>query len=167
MKKTIYLAGGCFWGVDAYFNQLKGILETEAGYANGNSVKTTYEKLKITDHAETVKLIYDDEKISLSDILEYFYYIIDPFSINKQGNDIGRQYRSGIYSKDKKDLEEARNFLEKKQREENQKIQVEIEELKHYLKAEEYHQDYLKKHPNGYCHINLMDLPDLSKLQEN
>ena len=93
--------------------------------------------------------------------MEYIYYIIDPFSINKQGNDIGRQYRSGIFSKDEKDLEFAKEFLEEKQKNEERKIQIQVEKLKNYIKAEEYHQDYLKKNPNGYCHVNLLDRPDL------
>ncbi|MDU2559052.1 peptide-methionine (S)-S-oxide reductase MsrA [Anaerococcus prevotii] len=160
MKQTIYLAGGCFWGVDAYFKQLKGVEKTQAGYANGLTEDTFYENLKNSDHAETVKVIYEDEEISLEKLLEYFYHIIDPFSINKQGGDMGRQYRTGIYSEDRKILEEVRKFLEEKQKNEEEKIQVEVEKLKNYIKAEEYHQDYLKKNPNGYCHVNLLDRPD-------
>lgn len=160
MKQTIYLAGGCFWGVDAYFKQLEGVEKTEAGYANGLTEDTFYENLKNSDHAETVKVTYEDEEISLEKLLEYFYYIIDPFSINKQGGDMGRQYRTGIYSEDRKILEEVRKFLEEKQKNEEGKIQVEVEKLKNFIKAEEYHQDYLKKNPNGYCHVNLLDRPD-------
>ncbi|WP_306483512.1 peptide-methionine (S)-S-oxide reductase MsrA [Anaerococcus sp.] len=162
MKQTIYLAGGCFWGVDAYFKQLEGVEKTEAGYANGLTEDTFYENLKNSDHAETVKVTYEDEEISLEKLLEYFYYIIDPFSINKQGGDMGRQYRTGIYSEDRKILEEARKFLEEKQKNEEEKIQVEVEKLKNFIKAEEYHQDYLKKNPDGYCHVNLLDRPDFN-----
>ncbi|ACV28602.1 Peptide methionine sulfoxide reductase msrA/msrB [Anaerococcus prevotii] len=162
MKQTIYLAGGCFWGVDAYFKQLEGVEKTQAGYANGLTEDTFYENLKNSDHAETVKVTYEDEEISLEKLLEYFYYIIDPFSINKQGGDLGRQYRTGIYSEDRKILEEVRKFLEEKQKNEEEKIQVEVEKLKNYIKAEEYHQDYLKKNPNGYCHVNLLDRPDFN-----
>lgn len=162
MKQTVYLAGGCFWGVDAYFKQLEGVEKTEAGYANGLTEDTFYENLKNSDHAETVKVTYEDEEISLEKLLEYFYYIIDPFSINKQGGDMGRQYRTGIYSEDRKILEEVRKFLEEKQKNEEGKIQVEVEKLKNFIKAEEYHQDYLKKNPNGYCHVNLLDRPDFN-----
>ena len=162
MKQTIYLAGGCFWGVDAYFKQLEGVEKTQAGYANGLTEDTFYENLKNSDHAETVKVTYEDEEISLEKLLEYFYYIIDPFSINKQSGDMGRQYRTGIYSEDRKILEEVRKFLEEKQKNEEEKIQVEVEKLKNYIKAEEYHQDYLKKNPNGYCHVNLLDRPDFN-----
>lgn len=161
MKQTIYLAGGCFWGVDAYFKNLDGIIETEVGYANGKTEDTFYENLKNSDHVETVKITYDDEKISLDKILDYFYYIVDPFSINKQGGDRGRQYRTGIYSKEEDKLDKARMFLEEKQKGEKEKIQIEVEELKNYVKAEEYHQDYLKKNPDGYCHINLSDIPTI------
>ena len=161
MKQTIYLAGGCFWGVDAYFKNIEGVVETEAGYANGKTTDTFYEKLKNTDHAETVKVTYDDSLTSLSKLLEYFYYIIDPFSIDKQGADTGRQYRTGIYATDKNTLEEVESFIEDKQKDEDKKIQIEVEEIKNYIKAEEYHQDYLKKNPNGYCHVNLLDVPEV------
>lgn len=162
MKQTIYLAGGCFWGVDAYFKQIEGVEKTQAGYANGLTEDTFYENLKNSDHAETVKVVYEDEEISLEKLLEYFYYIIDPFSINKQGGDMGRQYRTGIYSEDGKTLEKVRKFLEEKQKNEEEQIQVEVEKLKNYIKAEEYHQDYLKKNPNGYCHVNLLDRPNFN-----
>lgn len=161
MKQTIYLAGGCFWGVDAYYKNIEGVVETEAGYANGKTTETFYENLKNSDHAETVKVTYDDSLITLSKLLEYFYYIIDPFSVNKQGADTGRQYRTGIYATDKATLEEVERFIENKQKDEDQKIQIEVEDLKNYIKAEEYHQDYLKKNPNGYCHVNLLDIPEV------
>lgn len=161
MKQTIYLAGGCFWGVDAYFKNIEGVTETEVGYANGNTTETFYENLKNTDHAETVKVTYDDSLICLSKLLEYFYYIVDPFSVDKQGADIGRQYRTGIYATDKNTLEEVESFIEDKQKDEDKKIQIEVEEIKNYIIAEEYHQDYLKKNPNGYCHVNLLDVPEV------
>lgn len=161
MKKIIYLAGGCFWGVDAYFNNLEGVIETETGYANGNSKETYYENLKKSDHAETVKVTYDDEIISLEKLLNYFYYIVDPFSINKQGGDMGRQYRTGIYSNDEKTLGEIKKFIDNKQKNEKEEIKIEVDKLKNYVKAEEYHQDYIKKNPKGYCHVNLTDVPNL------
>ena len=161
MKQTIYLAGGCFWGVDAYFKNIGGVVETEVGYTNGNTTETYYENLKNSDHAETVKVTYDDSLITLSKLLEYFYYIVDPFSVNKQGADTGRQYRTGIYATDKTKLEEVESFIDNKQKDEDQKIQIEVEEIKNYIKAEEYHQDYLKKNPNGYCHVNLLDVPEV------
>ncbi|WP_299034043.1 peptide-methionine (S)-S-oxide reductase MsrA [uncultured Anaerococcus sp.] len=159
--KDIYLAGGCFWGVDAYLGGLDGVVSTEAGYANGKTETTTYEDLYKTDFAETVKVSFDEEKISLREILEHFYYIINPFSLNKQGNDVGRQYRTGIFSDDKSDLGFVRDFLEEKQKLTDKKILVEVEPLKTYVKAEDYHQDYLKKNPNGYCHIDLGDVLEI------
>ena len=156
--KEIYLAGGCFWGVDAYFSNLDGVISTECGYANGITSSTTYEELYKTDFAETVKVEFDEEMIFLNDILEHFYYIVDPFSVNKQGNDRGRQYRTGIYSKNESDLEFVKSFLRKKQEKSDKKIAIEVEKLKKYVVAEDYHQDYLKKNPNGYCHIDLSDV---------
>jgi peptide-methionine (S)-S-oxide reductase len=161
MIKELYLAGGCFWGVEAYFKSIEGIVETKVGYSNGKTDNTTYEKVSETDHAETVYIKYDDSIISLDKILEYLYHIVDPFSINKQGNDKGRQYRTGIYSKDQNTLEIAKEFISKKQKEENQEIQIEVEILKNFIPAEEYHQNYLEKNPDGYCHINLNDKPNI------
>ncbi|WP_394018653.1 peptide-methionine (S)-S-oxide reductase MsrA [Anaerococcus cruorum] len=145
MIKEIYLAGGCFWGVEAYFKEIEGVVDTEVGYANGKTEQTTYEEVPATDHAETVRIKYDDELISLEKLLEYLYYIIDPFSVDKQGNDRGRQYRTGIYSTNVEDLEKAREFLDKKQANEDNEIKVEVEELKNFIVAEDYHQDYLEK----------------------
>ena len=153
MIKDIYLAGGCFWGVDAYFEKIDGIVSTESGYANGKTKDTTYEDISLTGHVETVKVSYDENKISLSDIFEHYYHIIDPFSLNRQANDIGSQYRTGIYSKDPDVLKEARSFLDVKQAGEDRKIMVEVEPLNNYRKAEDYHQDYLAKNPTGYCQI--------------
>ena len=162
MIKEIYLAGGCFWGVEAYFKQIDGVVDTEVGYANGRSKETNYQKVALTDHAETVHIEYDAEIISLEKLLEYLYYIIDPFSVNRQGNDIGRQYRTGVYSKDIRDLEKTKDFIKSKQEKADKEIRVEVEELKNFIIAEDYHQDYLDKNPRGYCHINLNDRPDLS-----
>lgn len=157
----VYLAGGCFWGVEAYFSNLDGVVKTEVGYANGKTASTTYEELKVTGFAETVKVSFDEEIISLNEIFEHFYYIIDPTSLNKQGNDVGSQYRTGIYSRSEAILKAARNFLNIKQENEKEKILVEVKVLNNYIRAEEYHQDYLKKNPAGYCHINLDDVLEI------
>ncbi|WP_434343782.1 peptide-methionine (R)-S-oxide reductase MsrB [Mycoplasma sp. 06067-C1-B144P-99-0482-3] len=154
MNKVIYLAGGCFWGVEAYFSKLKGVINAENGYANGISEKTKYYSLSKTLHAETVKVTYDSNQISLEELLVHYFRIINPVSLNKQGNDVGPQYRTGVYYtdiNDKKVIELV--FLEyKKQYDE---FYVELEELKNYMTAEDYHQDYLDKNPTGYCHVNL------------
>ena len=157
----VYLAGGWFWGVEAYFSNLDGVIKTEVGYANGKTATTTYEELKVTGFAETVKVSFDEEIISLNEIFEHFYYIIDPTSLNKQGNDVGSQYRTGIYSRSEAILKAARNFLNIKQENEKEKIMVEVKVLNNYIRAEEYHQDYLKKNPAGYCHINLDDILEI------
>lgn len=151
---NIYLAGGCFWGLEEYFKRIDGIVETEVGYANGKSDETDYNKLKETDHAETVKLTYDKSIISLDEILLRYFKVIDPTSINKQGNDIGRQYRTGVYYTNKSDIETIERIFDYEEQLHG-KLEVEKEALRNFIKAEDYHQDYLEKTPSGYCHINL------------
>ncbi len=151
--KEIYLAAGCFWGNESYFKKVVGIKDTEVGYANGTTDVATYETIRATDHAETLKIVYDISKISLEEILLHFFRIIDPLSVNKQGGDHGRQYRTGIYYKDESDLPiimKVYNYYEKKLG----KLAVEVCPLKNFVEAEEYHQDFLDKNPTGYCHIN-------------
>ncbi len=152
--RKIYLAGGCFWGVEGYFNKIGGIYKTTVGYANGKTEYTSYERLKETDHAETIELVYDISKISLIEILLHYFRIIDPKSVNKQGNDVGRQYRTAIFYIDNFSKKIVNRFVEKKI-EEIGEIAVIVEELKNFIMAENYHQDYLEKNPFGYCHINL------------
>ena len=154
-QRIIYLAGGCFWGLEAYMERIQGVTDAVSGYANGKGDTTNYQLLHATDHAETVKVTYDPNKISLDKLLQYYFRVIDPTSINKQGNDRGRQYRTGIYYQNEQDkavIEAALKTLQSKYQE---PIQIEVEPLKNYVKAEEYHQDYLKKNPNGYCHIDI------------
>lgn len=153
--KKIYLAGGCFWGVQGYFKNLLGIEKTSVGYANGKTDITDYNSIKSTDHVEAVEIEYNQDIIRLEEILLRLFKIIDPFSLNKQGNDIGRQYRTGIYYTDSKDIkviEKVCKYIEEKNQ---KKIAVEVEKLNMYILAEDYHQDYLDKNPKGYCHINL------------
>lgn len=154
--KVIYLAGGCFWGTEAYLKKIKGIVKTVVGYANGDSDETNYEIVSRTDHAETVKIYYDFSRISLTEILLHYFRIINPKSINRQGNDIGRQYRTGIYwdEEDTNSKEIVKDFIEYEE-EKIGKVAVEISLIKNFVKAEDYHQDYLDKNPNGYCHVNL------------
>ena len=154
-QRIIYLAGGCFWGLEAYMERIQGVIDAVSGYANGKGDTTNYQLLHATDHAETVKVTYDPNKISLDKLLQYYFRVIDPTSINKQGNDRGRQYRTGIYYQNEQDkavIEAALKTLQSKYQE---SIQIEVEPLKNYVEAEEYHQDYLKKNPNGYCHIDI------------
>ena len=153
----IYLAGGCFWGLEEYFSRISGVLETSVGYANGQVETTNYQLIKETDHAETVQVIYDEKKVSLREILLYYFRVIDPLSVNQQGNDRGRQYRTGIYYLDEEDLPTIYALVQEQERMLGRKIAVEVEKLRHYILAEDYHQDYLKKNPGGYCHIDVRD----------
>jgi len=153
----IYLAGGCFWGLEEYFSRISGVLVTSVGYANGQVETTNYQLLKETDHAETVQVIYDENAVSLREILLYYFRVIDPLSVNQQGNDRGRQYRTSIYYKDEADLPAIYTVVREQERMLGRKIAVEVEKLRHYILAEDYHQDYLKKNPSGYCHIDVAD----------
>ena len=153
----IYLAGGCFWGLEEYFSRIEGVEETTVGYANGQVESTNYQLIHQTDHAETVHLIYDEERVSLREILLYYFRVIDPLSVNKQGNDVGRQYRTGVYYTNQADKNVIEQVFAEQEKQLGQKIAVELEPLRHYVLAEDYHQDYLKKNPGGYCHINVND----------
>ena len=107
--KEIYLAGGCFWGVEAFFKKVPGVIETTVGYANGQTLDTNYQILRTTDHSETVHIKYDERKVTLKKLLDYYFQIIEPTSLNKQGNDRGRQYRTGIYYTDEEIVEIIKN----------------------------------------------------------
>lgn len=154
-KKEIYLAGGCFWGVEEYFSRVDGVLDAVSGYANGTSDTTTYELVKQTGHAETVNVTYDANKVSLKELLLHYFRIIDPTSLNKQGNDKGTQYRTGVYYTDDKDREVIDAVFAQEAKNYDKPIVVEVGPLANFIVAEDYHQDYLKKNPNGYCHINV------------
>ena len=155
--KEIYLAGGCFWGLQAFFDLRNGVIETIAGYANGKTENPTYEQVctNKTGYAETVLIKYDENKITLSKILEDFWKVIDPTLLNRQGGDRGTQYRTGIYYTDAEDLDIISESLNKEQKKYQRPIVTEVEKLKNFYEAEEYHQKYLKKNPGGYCHIDL------------
>lgn len=152
--KTIYLAGGCFWGMQKFLDQFDGILATEVGYANGPDMAPSYEDVcNSSGHAETVRVDYEEDRISLSKILEFYFMVIDPLSVNRQGNDRGIQYRTGIYYTDPDQLAEIRPVYQAQEAESGQKLAVELEPLNNFFSAEEYHQKYLDKNPTGYCHI--------------
>ncbi len=155
--KEIYLAGGCFWGVDAYMSKVEGVVETSVGYANGKVENPSYEMVctGTTGHTETTYVKYDETKTSLEKVLNKFWGIINPTLLNRQGPDIGSQYRTGIYYTDEEDLEIINKTLEVQKEKYDAPIVTEIMPLKSYYEAEAYHQDYLKKNPNGYCHIDL------------
>ena len=152
--KTIYFAGGCFWGVEKFFNQFTGVKSTQVGYANGPNKAPSYEEVcHSSGHAETVKLDYDENIITLNELLDYFFMIIDPLSKNKQGNDIGIQYRTGIYYTSQEQIPIIKDFCDKKEKKLGKKLAVEILALNNFFPAENYHQMYLDKNPGGYCHI--------------
>lgn len=154
-SKVIYLAGGCFWGLEAYMQKLNGVEDAISGYANGKTENPSYYDLKTSGHAETVKVIYNPLIISLDDILAHYLRVVNPVSINKQGNDVGTQYRTGIYYTDEADKAIIENILAKEQTKHDKPIAIEVEPLRQFYEAEEYHQDYLEKNPGGYCHIDL------------
>lgn len=153
--KTIYLAGGCFWGMQKFFDQFEGIVQTTVGYANGKTENPTYQDVKSqqSGHSETVEIIYDDTIISLKEVLAYYFMVIDPTSLNKQGEDEGISYRTGIYYLDKNDLPCILQVMSLEQAKYTQPIVVEVEPLNNFYHAEDYHQKYLEKNPEGYCHI--------------
>ncbi|PIE98215.1 MAG: peptide methionine sulfoxide reductase [Treponema sp.] len=157
--KTIYFAGGCFWGVEEYFSQIYGVSNAISGYANGDTENPSYEDVcrNGTGHAETVKIEYDETIVSLQELLTHLFRIIDPFSLNRQGNDTGVQYRTGVYYTEEQQYIVAKTFFSEKQKQFSRQLAVELKPLKHFFPAEEYHQDYLRKNPGGYCHINLSD----------
>ena len=157
MNKKIYFAGGCFWGVEKYFSMAKGVVDTKVGYANGTMNNPRYEDLKygLDDASETVEIFYDDSTISLEKLLELLLRVINPYSINKQGEDEGIQYRTGVYFLNKDDEQIIKNYLATHI---EGKYAIEVLPLKTFFLAEDYHQDYLNKNPNGYCHINMAKL---------
>ena len=152
--KTIYLAGGCFWGMQKFIDQFPGVLNTEVGYANGPTAHPSYREVcDSAGHAETVRVDYDETVLSLRELLQYYFMVIDPLSVNKQGNDIGIQYRTGIYYTDEAQLPVIRKVYERQQDEVGKPLAVAIEPIRNFFSAEEYHQKYLDKNPGGYCHI--------------
>lgn len=155
--REIWLSGGCFWGIEAYLAKINGVVETNVGYANGNTVDPSYEEVcsSTTGHAETVFVKYDPTRLDLSTLLTYFFKVIDPTILNRQGNDRGSQYRTGIYYKDLADKTVIERVIAREQQKYSKPIITEVLPLDHYYIAEEYHQKYLVKNPNGYCHIDL------------
>lgn len=164
MTKTIFLAGGCFWGTQHYLNQIDGIVETQTGFANGSAEfdervaagdGPSYEEVYTdqTGFAETVRVVYDDEVLPLKKLLNLYFLCIEPTSVNRQGEDEGTRYRTGIYYIDPEDLPTIREVYREAQHGYSCPLAVEVEPLKSFHPASEYHQNYLVKHPDGYCHL--------------
>lgn len=156
MIKTIYFAGGCFWGMEKYLSLVPGVLHTQTGYANGRTENPTYQQVchENTGHAETVKVEYEDTTVSLWQLLWKFFRAIHVTSVNRQGPDIGTQYRSGIYHTDARDLPIILQALRVLQEQNTDAVAIESLPLSHFFTAEAYHQAYLDKNPGGYCHIS-------------
>lgn len=146
--ETIYFAGGCLWGIQAFIKTLNGVASTEAGRSNGttNTLYSNYD-----GYAECVKTCFDPQVVSVNQLLDYFFEIIDPYSLNKQGEDIGEKYRTGVYSEVNWHLDIAKDYISK--RNDSDKIVVEVLPLTNYVKSADEHQDRLERNPNDYCHI--------------
>lgn len=155
--KEIYLAGGCFWGAEHYFRNIEGVVDTEVGFANGDTPAPTYEQVytDTTGYAETVRVIYNPDGLPLDELLRAFFCAIDPLSLNKQGEDEGTRYRTGVYYTDPADLPVAMKVFEEIQAEYSSPLAVELLPLKNFFVADGRHQDYLVKNPDGYCHLPL------------
>ncbi|RXK17475.1 peptide-methionine (S)-S-oxide reductase [Macrococcus sp. DPC7161] len=146
--EKIYIAGGCLWGVQAFMKTVPGVVTTEAGRANGTTHTLDGE---YDGYAECVKVTFDPKQTTVETLMEDFFLIIDPYSVNKQGIDVGEKYRTGVYSEDETHLEQARNFINN--RNDKEKIKVEVKSLTNYVRSADKHQDYLDRHPGDYCHI--------------
>ena len=155
MTKEIYFAGGCFWGAEHFFKQIEGVIETEVGFANGHTENPTYKEVYTdqTGFAETVYVKYNPDVVSLEFLLNMFFKAIDPTSLNKQGEDEGTRYRTGVYYTNDDDLAVIEKVFSQEQQNYQQPLAVEKLPLQNYYSAEEYHQDYLDKNPTGYCHL--------------
>lgn len=153
--ETIVVAGGCFWGVEEYFRRLKGTVATKVGYAQGTLEDPTYEEVcaHTSGHAEVVMVTFE-APLTLEKVCEHLFRIIDPTSLNKQGNDVGEQYRTGIYYENEAQKAVIENYIQKRQADYKHKIVVEVQPLVHFWDAETYHQKYLVKNPTGYCHVD-------------
>ncbi|MDY0339673.1 MAG: peptide-methionine (S)-S-oxide reductase MsrA [Coriobacteriia bacterium] len=152
---TIYLAGGCFWGLEKYFSLVNGVVATDVGYANGITDSPSYEEVCSgrTGHAEAVRVDYDPEVAPLPFLLDVFYEAIDPVAVNRQGNDVGTQYRTGIYYTDPAEQTIIERSIRELQTRYDSPIAIEVAPFENYTSAEGYHQDYLEVNPGGYCHI--------------
>lgn len=152
--KKAYLAGGCFWGMEDLFRKQPGIVSTEVGYTGGKNENPTYEFHP--RHAEAMEIIYDPEKTSYKALLDFFFRVHDPTTVNRQGNDMGDAYRSAIFYQNKEELKEAKAFIKlvDKSKKWGKPVATTLEEFSVFYEAENYHQDYLQKNPGGYtCHF--------------
>ncbi|MBN3535003.1 peptide-methionine (S)-S-oxide reductase MsrA [Mycoplasma procyoni] len=161
MKKELFIAAGCFWGVEEFYRRIKGVLETETFYINGGFEGVSYKEVcNDSSHVEAVRIVYDDQVVNDKNIWDLFLLIVDPYTKNQQGNDKGIQYRSGIYTNDQDLLNEFKRFNEEFKKAENKENYFEFLGVQDKTPAEEYHQKYLAKNPTGYCHISMHSIPE-------
>lgn len=160
MTHDVYFAGGCFWGVEEYFSRIPGVVDAQSGYANGHTLNPTYPDVctGATGYAETVRVTYDPKTVTLQTLTEQFFKIIDPLSVNRQGNDTGTQYRTGVYYVSSDDESVLRTVFAREEARYRRPLATELQQLENFYLAEEYHQDYLRKNPNGYCHVDFSSL---------
>ena len=166
-ENVIYLAGGCFWGMEQLMQSIPGVIDAQSGYANGTcEADATYQTVckGDTGFRETVRVEYDPERVSLDALLLAYFYVIDPTVQNRQGNDRGSQYQTGVYYTNDKARETVERIADI-ERGRSEKFFVEIGPLRNYYPAEEYHQNYLEKNPNGYCHIPRAEMELFSRLR--
>jgi peptide methionine sulfoxide reductase msrA/msrB len=166
-ENVIYLAGGCFWGIEKLMQSIDGVVEAQSGYANGSSEEdANYKTVSFgkTGFKETVRVVYDPEKVSLDALLLAYFYVIDPTAVNRQGNDKGTQYQAGVYYSNET-AKEAAERIGEIEAARTKDFAVEIGPLINFYPAEEYHQEYLDKNPNGYCHIPIEEIELFSKLK--
>ena len=154
--KDIHLAAGCFWGAEKYLKLIRGVAFTEVGFANGHTPDPTYREVytDTTGYAETVHVRYDPEVLPLRKLVEIYFKAIDPLSLNRQGEDEGTRYRTGIYWSDPADLPEITASVQAEAARYGVPLAVEVLPLKNFYRAEDFHQDYLDKNPGGYCHLS-------------
>lgn len=158
MIRKAYLAGGCFWGLEELFRKQPGIISIDAGYTGGKNTDPTYENHP--GHTEALEIVYDDQKTDFWHLLDFFFQIHNPTTLNQQGNDIGTSYRSAIFYQDNNELKQAKDFIDivNNSGRWSGPVVTTLEPFKGFYKAEEYHQDYLQKNPNGYtCHAIYFD----------
>ena len=166
-NQVIYLAGGCFWGMERVFKVLDGIIQTRTGYANGNTLNPSYEDIirNETGYKECVRVIYDTNIIDIKTILKAYFMCIDPTVKNRQKDDIGTQYQTGIYYKDETLLKDIKEVYDN-EKAKHEQFYVELQPLHNFYEAEEYHQNYLEKNPDGYCHITIVDINKVKELNK-
>ncbi|MFP4287288.1 MAG: peptide-methionine (S)-S-oxide reductase MsrA [Candidatus Izemoplasmataceae bacterium] len=160
--KEIIVAGGCFWGVEAYFKLVDGVIDTTVGYIDGKKENPSYEEVCASSgHAEAVHIVYDEKKLPLETLLDHYFNIVDPTLFNRQGPDIGIQYRSGLYNYTEEDQAVIEDYIERIKPRYKKNIIMDFKTNLPFYPAETYHQDYLEKNKNGYCHINLSSVKNV------